>query len=102
MRETIIQFGEGVFLRGFVDHFVDVLNKQGIYDGKVVVIQPGPAEKSSRCRIRAVNTISSSGVSGMERRFPNIALLNPSPAAWILTRVLKTSLRWRNSRICVL
>ena len=45
MRETIIQFGEGVFLRGFVDHFVDVLNKQGIYDGKVVVIQPRPGGK---------------------------------------------------------
>ena len=45
MRETIIQFGEGVFLRGFVDHFVDVLNKQGIYDGKVVVVQPRPGGK---------------------------------------------------------
>ena len=45
MRETIIQFGEGVFLRGFVDHFVDVLNKQGIYDGKAVVIQPRPGGK---------------------------------------------------------
>ena len=45
MRVTIIQFGEGVFLRGFVDHFVDVLNKQGIYDGKAVVIQPRPGGK---------------------------------------------------------
>jgi len=45
MRETVIQFGEGVFLRGFVDHFLDVLNKQGIYDGKAVVIQPRPGGK---------------------------------------------------------
>ena len=45
MRETIIQFGEGVFLRGFVDHFIDVLNKQGIYDGKVVIVQPRPGGK---------------------------------------------------------
>ena len=40
MRETIIQFGEGNFLRAFVDYYVDVLNKQGLYDGKVVVVQP--------------------------------------------------------------
>ena len=45
MKETIIQFGEGVFLRGFADHFLDVLNKKGLYDGKAVVIQPRPGGK---------------------------------------------------------
>ena len=40
MKETIIQFGEGGFLRSFVDYFFDGLNKQGLYDGKVVVVQP--------------------------------------------------------------
>lgn len=40
MKETIIQFGEGNFLRGFFDCFIDVMNKNGLYDGKAVVIQP--------------------------------------------------------------
>ncbi len=40
MRETIIQFGEGNFLRGFADCFIQRLNEYGLYDGKVVVIQP--------------------------------------------------------------
>ena len=40
MKETVIQFGEGNFLRGFFDFFLDVMNKKGIYDGKAVVIQP--------------------------------------------------------------
>ena len=40
MKETVIQFGEGNFLRGFFDYFLDVMNKQGLYDGKAVVIQP--------------------------------------------------------------
>ena len=40
MKETIIQFGEGNFLRGFFDYFLDVMNKKGLYDGKTVVIQP--------------------------------------------------------------
>ena len=40
MRETIMQFGEGGFLRGFVDWMFDKMNKQGLYDGSVVVVQP--------------------------------------------------------------
>ena len=40
MRETVIQFGEGNFLRGFFNYFLDVMNKGGVYDGKSVVIQP--------------------------------------------------------------
>ena len=46
MHETVIQFGEGVFLRGFVDYFLDMLNKSGLYDGKAVIIQPIPGGKT--------------------------------------------------------
>lgn len=40
MKETIIQFGEGGFLRSFVDTFIHKMNEQGIYEGKAVVVQP--------------------------------------------------------------
>ena len=40
MKETIIQFGEGGFLRSFADVFIHKMNEQGLYDGKVVVVQP--------------------------------------------------------------
>lgn len=40
MKETIIQFGEGNFLRGFVDWFVQQMNEQRLYDGKIVIVQP--------------------------------------------------------------
>lgn len=40
MKETVIQFGEGNFLRGFFDYFLHNLNKKGLYDGKAVVVQP--------------------------------------------------------------
>ncbi len=40
MKETIIQFGEGGFLRSFVDVFIHKMNEQGLYDGKAVVVQP--------------------------------------------------------------
>ncbi|MBM3888977.1 MAG: tagaturonate reductase [Verrucomicrobia bacterium] len=38
--ERIVQFGEGNFLRAFADWMVDVLNEQGLFGGKVVVVQP--------------------------------------------------------------
>lgn len=40
MKEKIIQFGTGNFLRGFVDSFVDSMNKQGVFDGKIVIVSP--------------------------------------------------------------
>jgi len=41
-KETVMQFGEGGFLRGFVDYFFQKINDKGLYDGKIVVIQPLP------------------------------------------------------------
>lgn len=40
MKEKIIQFGEGGFLRGFVDWMVQIANEQTDFLGKVVVVQP--------------------------------------------------------------
>lgn len=45
MRQTVIQFGEGNFLRGFFDYFLHKMNEAGLYDGKAVVIQPRPGGK---------------------------------------------------------
>lgn len=38
--ERIIQFGEGGFLRGFVDWMIQKMNDNGSYSGNVVVVQP--------------------------------------------------------------
>ena len=38
--ERIIQFGEGNFLRGFVDYFVDIMNEKSGFHSKVLVVQP--------------------------------------------------------------
>ncbi len=40
MKNTVIQFGTGNFLRGFVDDFINTMNERGLYDGKVVIVQP--------------------------------------------------------------
>lgn len=48
MKETIIQFGTGNFLRGFADHFVDKLNKENLYDGKIVIVSPTDSKQVDR------------------------------------------------------
>lgn len=40
MREKIIQFGEGGFLRGFADWIFEITNEKTDFSGSVVVVQP--------------------------------------------------------------
>ncbi|MBR1737213.1 MAG: tagaturonate reductase, partial [Firmicutes bacterium] len=40
--EKVIQFGEGNFLRAFVDYMFDVLNENGKFGGSITLIQPIP------------------------------------------------------------
>lgn len=40
MKEKIIQFGEGGFLRGFADWMIQIINENTDFDGSVVVVQP--------------------------------------------------------------
>lgn len=42
MKEGVIQFGEGGFLRAFADCFIDIMNEKELYDGLVTVVQPIP------------------------------------------------------------
>jgi tagaturonate reductase len=37
--EKILQFGTGVLLRGLPDYFVDKANRQGLFNGRIVVIK---------------------------------------------------------------
>ena len=38
--ERVLQFGEGNFLRGFVDYFIDIMNEKTGFNSKVVLCQP--------------------------------------------------------------
>ena len=45
--EKVIQFGSGVLLRGLPDYFIDKANKQGVFEGRILVVkttQSGSAE----------------------------------------------------------
>ena len=36
----VLQFGEGNFLRGFVDYMIDIANEKGTFDGDIVLVKP--------------------------------------------------------------
>ena len=36
----IVQFGEGNFLRAFVDNMIDIANEKGFFDGSIAIIKP--------------------------------------------------------------
>ena len=69
MKEKIIQFGEGGFLRGFADWMIDIVNEKTNFGGKVVVVQP---IKSGMCDILSAQgcnyTHICRGVEGVEER----------------------------------
>jgi len=39
MPEKVLQFGTGVLLRGLPDYFIDKANRQGLFNGRVVVVK---------------------------------------------------------------
>jgi len=40
MPERVLQFGEGNFLRAFIDYFIDELNEKDLFCGKIAIVQP--------------------------------------------------------------
>jgi tagaturonate reductase len=42
---TVLQIGEGNFMRGFFDWMIQQCHTQGLYDGGIAVIQPRPSGK---------------------------------------------------------
>lgn len=49
--EKVLQFGTGVLLRGLPDYFIDKANREGIFNGRVVVVKStgnGPSDEFDR------------------------------------------------------
>lgn len=73
MKEKIIQFGEGGFLRGFADWMIDIVNEKTDFDGSVVVVQSiekGMCDELSRQNCEYTHICR--GLEGVETRKINI------------------------------
>ncbi len=62
--ERVIQFGEGGFLRGFVDWMLQKVNENSDFDGSVVVVQP--IEQGMCDMLSAQNCVYTHVIRGVE------------------------------------
>ena len=70
MKEKIIQFGEGGFLRGFVDWILQITNEKTDFDGSVVVVQP--IERGLCDKLSAQDCVYTHIMRGMQEGVPTV------------------------------
>ena len=62
--EKVLQFGEGNFLRAFVDYWFDLANEKADWNGKCVLVQPiAPGLACTPCTCAAAKTAKRSMTS---------------------------------------
>jgi tagaturonate reductase len=92
--EKVLQFGTGVLLRGLPDYFIDKANKQGIFNGRIVVVKStatGDADAFSKQD--GLYTVCIRGIQSGKKVEENI--LNTS-----ISRVLSAKTEWQRVLDC--
>lgn len=86
--EKVLQFGTGVLLRGLPDYFIDKANRQGIFNGRIVVVKStskgGISEFDQQ---NCLYTICIRGIANQEKIEENIISSS-------ISRVLDASREW--------
>jgi tagaturonate reductase len=87
--EKVLQFGTGVLLRGLPDYFIDKANKQGVFNGRVVVIKSTDTGSSSEFdKQDGLYTIYSKGIdNGIE--------VEEATICSAISRVLSATNEWQ-------
>jgi tagaturonate reductase len=92
--EKVLQFGTGVLLRGLPDYFIDKANRQGIFNGRIVVVKSTDGgDHRSFDEQDNLYTTCIRGVKGRERTEKNI--INAS-----ISRVLSSEREWAEILDC--
>lgn len=91
--EKVLQFGTGVLLRGLPDYFIDKANKQGIFNGRVVVVKSTDSDSSAFDKQDGLYTICVRGVENGKTIQENI--VNAS-----ISRVLGAKTEWNKILAC--
>lgn len=92
--EKVLQFGTGVLLRGLPDYFIDKANRQGIFNGRVVVVKStSQGDTSAFDKQDGLYTVCVRGVQDGQKVEENI--INSS-----ISRVLNASEEWEQILEC--
>ncbi len=92
--EKILQFGTGVLLRGLPDYFVDKANRQGVFNGRIVVVKSTGAGDSSAFEEQdGLYTLCVRGIDAGEKIEENII-------SSAISRVLIANTQWKEILQC--
>jgi tagaturonate reductase len=91
--EKVLQFGTGVLLRALPDYFIDKANKQGIFNGRVVIVKSTDSDSSAFDKQDGLYTICVRGVVNGKTVQENI--INAS-----VSRVLGARTDWQRILEC--
>lgn len=92
--EKVVQFGTGVLLRGLPDYFIDKANKQGLFNGRIVVVKSTDQGGTDAYEIQdGLYTILEKGIengSSIERTTINASI----------SRVVSAKSAWQDVLAC--
>lgn len=92
--EKVLQFGTGVLLRGLPDYFIDKANRQGIFNGRIVVVKStSQGDSSAFDKQDGLYTICVRGLENGKKIEENI--INSS-----ISRVLSAAEEWEKVLEC--
>lgn len=91
--EKVLQFGTGVLLRALPDYFIDKANREGIFNGRVVVVKSTDSDSSAFDKQNGLYTVCVRGVENGETIEENI--INAS-----ISRVLSAKTEWKQILEC--
>src|ERR1700760_4720421 len=63
--EKVLQFGTGVLLRGLPDYYIDKANRQGIFNGRIVVVKS--TGTGSATDFSSQDSLYTLGIKGIEK-----------------------------------
>ncbi|MFM6925645.1 MAG: tagaturonate reductase, partial [Ferruginibacter sp.] len=92
--EKVLQFGTGVLLRGLPDYFIDKANKQGIFNGRIVVVKSTDGgDAAAFDKQDGLYTICVRGIEGGKKQQENIVCSS-------ISRVLSAKNEWNKILEC--
>ena len=92
--EKVLQFGTGVLLRGLPDYLIDKANRQGIFNGRIVVVKSTDAgDTNAFDKQDSLYTICVRGISGGKQEEENIICS-------AISRILSAKQEWNKVLEC--
>ena len=92
--ERVLQFGTGVLLRGLPDYFIDKANKQGLFNGRIVVV------KSTETNDTGIFEKQDGLYTICEKGFENCILKEENIISAAISRVLSAKTEWNKILEC--